>query len=713
MEVYGADTFPGFNGECLRLRAERHAGTRMIFFLPILMSAASVTAVTVMERRRVRLAAKTLPVSQPAPVGMQAPAPPASPALDVADDKGIRLRAGFVGSTLPHSEDEKRELAALRRGSVGLGLSTVGVFFPPLQLAGIALTMPEIKDEFADAWHALVHERRIRSSMVSSAFVVGSVAGGYFFTLTAGGWLIGLNRWLAAKAERESRQGLVENFSRLLDDVRVVYDGSETDIPAEQVRPGDVVVIRAGATTVLDGVVLEGFASVDQHLLTGELQPAELGPGDRVTASTPVLAGRALVRVELPRAGITAPRLGHAVADIDGYKKDLAERLETASDKAALPSLFLGLVAAPFVGLGGAMSMLMVSAAYRMKLYSPLSMLRQMDLAAGRGILVKDGRALERARTVDTVVFDKFAVRSMEKAQVVNIHSCAGFLDPEVLRLAAAAETNQTHPLARAILAAAEARSIAPPVVDHSEYVPGFGIEVRLGGRTVRAGSRRFMAAANLTVPPAIDRVEADARRNGHSVVYVAADGSLAGVIVLERVLREDCQTMIVRLRSRGLKIWLLSGEPEEATKQMASRIGADRHFSDRSTQEKAALIKQLQQEGSKICLVGDGVRDAAAHKSALVSVSLRGPATIAEDGAQMVILRGEITQLRQVFGLATEFAISSQALSFASSLPSFVIVGGTIFFGWGLLTNMLLYQVSIPFTLHRMAKTARSRQTR
>jgi Cu2+-exporting ATPase len=659
----------------------------MSFMLSLTAAAGVVTALAVSRRKPQRRLIDTLTQNR------------------LAQATGVQEIVDLLVSSGPKSEAEAKTFAELKRVSVGVGLGVAGLVFYPLQLVGVACLLPTMSWAFKSAYRHLAHERRVSMDVLTAIFLTGTITSGLFFSLLIGGWFVVLIRWLAIKTEDHSKQGIIDLFGQQIRSVWLLVDGVEVEAPVEQVGAGDLIVIHAGQMAPMDGVIVEGHASVDQHMLTGEAQPAEKGPGDRVLAATIVLAGRVVVQVEKTGDETTAAQIGRILTDTSDFKESLVTRATAFNDSVALPFILLSGLSLPFLGMEGALSVLMSTPGYRMVLYGPLSMLSYLHLAAQQGILIKDGRSLELLEEVDTIVFDKTGTLTLDQPHVSEIHACGGFTKERVLAYAAAAETKQSHPIARAILQAAAAQGISPAAVDASEYEIGYGIQVQLDGRTVRVGSRRFMEMHAIPIPPAVERLQKDVHDAGHSLVMVSVDGALAGALVLQPTLRPEAETIVRQLRTRGLQLYIISGDHEAPTQRLADHLSMDGYFAEVLPEDKADLVRQLQAEGRKVCFVGDGINDSIALKTANVSISLHGATTIAIDTAQIVMMEGNLAQLPAIFTLADEFAANMRVNFLAATLPSALILGGALFLGWGLTTSILLYQVSVPFALYNTVR--------
>ena len=328
---------------------------------------------------------------------------------------------------------------------------------------------------------------------------------------------------------------------------------------------------------------------------------------------------------------------------------------------------------------------------------APLGMLSWLTLCARHGILIKDGRALERMREVDTVVFDKTGTLTREVPEVVRIFSCGQYSEAQILAYAAAAEQRFTHPIARAILDKFHEGQRPLPKIDDSAYQIGYGITVGIAGETVRVGSRRFMAMEGIAVPASLRRELDRMPAGGHSFVHVAIGNVLAGALELQTSNRPEALEIVRGLRARGVKhLAILSGDHEQPTRALAEQLGMDRHFAEVLPQDKAHYIRLLQREGRVVCFVGDGINDAIALKQADVSISLRGASSIATDAAQVVFMEESLTKIIDLFDFSRGLASNVRRSWNLVLLPNLLCVAGVFGLGFNLWSSVFINNASV-----------------
>src|SRR5262249_7695875 len=296
-------------------------------------------------------------------------------------------------------------------------------------------------------------------------------------------------------------------------------DGVEVQVLMDRLQKGDIIVVNTGEVVPVDGCITEGMAMIDQHALTGESTPAEKGVGDRVFASTVMVAGKMYVAVEKSGSETATAQIAQIMNDTAGYKLASQHRGEQLADKAVIPTLAIGGLAWPTIGSQGAVAALNSDLGTGIRMAAPLGMLSTLALCAQKGILVKDGRALDLLCEIDTVLFDKTGTLTRERPEVGRMIAANGLDALEILRFAAAAEQRFHHPIALAVLQKAQEEGLPLPSTDATQYKVGFGITVGIDGHQVRVGSRRFMELEGIRLTPGVEDALDDAHREGHTMV--------------------------------------------------------------------------------------------------------------------------------------------------------------------------------------------------
>ena len=460
-------------------------------------------------------------------------------------------------------------------------------------------------------------------------------------------WCLSFGRVLVKKTQDDSKKLLLNAFGKQPRYVWLYRDGAEVQISLDRLQPLDVIVVNTGEVVPVDGIIAQGMAMIDQHALTGESTPAEKGVGDRVFAATLMVAGKILVQVEKSGNETASAKISQILNDTAGYKLSSQHKGERLADKAVIPTLAVGAVGMATMGPAGAVAVLNSDFGTGIRMAAPLAMLSSLALCANKGILVKDGRALELMNEVDTVLFDKTGTLTRERPEVGRMIASLGFAPEQILQFAAAAERKFHHPIALAILHKAQELGIELPPTDDTQYKVGYGITVGVEGHTIRVGSKRFMDLEGVEITPEVAAALEQSHLEGHTMVMVSVDGRLGGAIELHAAVRPEVRQIVQGLRDRGIKhIAIISGDHEAPTRKLAESLGMDRYFAQVLPADKADHVIALQKEGRKVCFVGDGINDSIALKQANVSISLRGASSIATDTAHIVFLEEGLSKL-------------------------------------------------------------------
>jgi len=581
--------------------------------------------------------------------------------------------------------------------SGALALSVAGALvYAPLGFVSIFPLAYVARYIFHDAYQTLFKKRQINASVADSVMLVGCLVTGNYLAACLGGWIYFIARKLVIKTEDHSRKSLISVFQEQPQVVWVLVNGSEIALPFKQLAVGDIVIFHAGQTVAVDGTIVNGQASIDERMLTGESQPAEKGIGDRVLASTMVLSGKIGVTVEKEGTATVAAQIGEILSRATDFKLTTQLRGEKIADGLAVPMLLLAAGAVPIIGLSGALVVLAGNAVYQVRILTPIGVLNFLKLAARNHILIKDGRVLELLNKVDTIVFDKTGTLTLNQPTVAGIYPLGDISENELLRYAAAAETKQTHPIAQALLAEARQRGLHLPALAEASYEVGYGLKVVIDDQIIRVGSARFMALEGIALPAAISERQAASHAAGDSLVLVAINQQLGGAIELRSTIRPEAKQMSAALRQRGMAMVIISGDQEGPTKKLAQELGIETYFAETLPENKATIVEQLQKQGKFVCFIGDGINDALALKQANVSISLRGASSAATDTAQIILMDESLNQLLQVFDVARAFEANIKTMLTVTFGPSAFIIGGAFILHLSLVAAIVLINAGL-----------------
>jgi Cu2+-exporting ATPase len=460
--------------------------------------------------------------------------------------------------------------------TASLPLAAIAQFvFAPLLPVSAALFAYTAIPSLRGAYQVLVKERRLGVDVLDSVVITGCLATLQVFPGAILTWCLSIGRYLVRRTEDNSKKLLLGAFSKQPRYVWLVKDGVEIEMPLHRLEKGDVVVVHTGEMVPVDGITVEGLAMIDQHALTGESTPAEKGVGDRVFASTVMVAGKVHVAVEKSGTATATAKIAQILNDSAGYKLSSQHKGEQLADKVVIPTLGLGGLAFATLGPSGAVAVVNSDVGTGIRMAAPLAMLSTLALCAQKGVLVKDGRALDLLCEVDTVLFDKTGTLTRERPELGRVIAANGLNSLQILGFAAAAERRFHHPIALAILQKAEEEGLRLPLTDMTQYKVGYGITVGIDGRRVRVGSRRFMELEGVPLTREIEGALDEVHREGHTMVMVAVDDELGGALELRASIRPEVRGIVQGLRERGIRhIAIISGDHEAPTRRLAEELG-------------------------------------------------------------------------------------------------------------------------------------------
>jgi len=612
-----------------------------------------------------------------------------------------------------HPEELDRLDLDLAICTASLPVAAIAQFaMPALLPVSAALFAYSAIPSFRGAYDVLVKERRLGVDVLDTIVVMGCLATQQVFPGAMLAWCLSVGRYLVRRTEDNSKKLLLGAFGKQPRHVWLVKDGAEIEMPLDRLDKGDVVAVHTGEMVPVDGIVVEGLAMIDQHALTGEAIPVEKGVGDRVFASTVMVAGKIHVAVEKSGSETATAKIAQILNDSAGYKLALQHKGERLADKAVIPTLCLGGLAFATLGPPGAVAVINSDLGTGIRMAAPLAMLSTLALCAQRGVLVKDGRALDLLCEVDTVLFDKTGTLTRERPEVGRVIAANGFRPLQILRLAAAAERRFHHPVALAILQKAAEEGLRLPPTDATQYRVGYGITVGLEGRRVRIGSRRFMELEGIGLTREVEAALDEAHREGHTMVMLAVDDELGGALELRASIRPEVRGIVRGLRERGIKhIAIISGDHEAPTRKLADELGMDRYFAQVLPADKAEYVEKLQREGRKVCFVGDGINDAIALKKANVSISLRGATSIATDTANVVFMEQSLGKLCELRDIARDLDRNVRNSWLMILGPNIACIAGVFTLGFGIgasvVTNNIAALAALANGLLPMRKVA------
>ncbi|HEX2141279.1 MAG TPA: heavy metal translocating P-type ATPase [Candidatus Limnocylindria bacterium] len=511
--------------------------------------------------------------------------------------------------------------------------------------------------------------------------------------------IMSLGHWLEMRSIMQAR-GALSALAELLPDTaeRVTPGGLET-VPLDALQTGDVVLVRPGGRVPADGKVAEGSADVDESMITGESRPVTRGPGDAVTAAT-VAAGGSL-RVRVTAVGDETALSG--IMRLVAAAQASSSRAQALADRAAAILFYVALVAGgltlaawsllgdPEEGLIRTATVLVIACPHALGLAIPLVIAIGTTLGARNGLLIKDRLALERARELEVVVFDKTGTLTRGRPVLAAAAPAAGVDEGELLEIAAAVEADSEHPLARAVVAAAQERGLRPPAVESFEALPGRGARARLRGVELRVGGPALLADAGAELPSEIASETEEWAAAGRTVLYVLRDGVVVGAMAMADEIRPESVEAVRRLHEMGLRVAMITGDAQSVADDVARRIGIDELAAQVLPADKAAAVQRFQAGGQRVAMVGDGVNDAPALAQADVGIAIGAGTDVAVESAGIVLVRDDPRDVPGAIELSrASYRKMIQNLAWATAYNAIAIpVAAGLFAPWGIVLAM------------------------
>ncbi len=566
---------------------------------------------------------------------------------------------------------------------------------PALAPLSAAVLLYSVIPTFQGAYDVVVKEKRLGVDLLDAVVVAACLATNQVLAGSILGLSLSVARKLVEHTERNSKRMLLSVFGKQARFVWLEVDGTVVETSLHQIKTGDIIVIHTGESVPVDGEVVDGMGMVDQHALTGESAPVEKVKGDKVFAATTMIAGKVRVAVTCAGEETTAAKLAQILNETSGYTLKAQSWAVQLADSAVLPTLALGALTLATRGVNPAVAVVNCDLGTGIRMAAPIAMLSTLNLAAQQGILVKSGRALERLREVDTFLFDKTGTLTRERPEVGRILTYDRYDETRILSWAAAAENKFSHPIAKAILDRFHHLNLPMPDTDETKYAVGYGVSVGVDGHIVRVGSARYLRHEGIKLPPELDHEVERVHDEGNSMILVGVDNALGGALELRAAERNEAQDVISGLRERGARhLAIISGDHQRPTERLARKLGMDRYFAEVLPQDKAQYVKTLQEEGRRVCFIGDGVNDSIALKQADVSISLRGASSIATDTAEIVFMEESLEKLLQVRDISTELHRNTRNSWYMIVGTNAVCIAGALFSNFGVMHSMVFNQV-------------------
>ncbi|MBI2953708.1 MAG: copper-translocating P-type ATPase [Chloroflexi bacterium] len=481
-----------------------------------------------------------------------------------------------------------------------------------------------------------------------------------------------LGRFLEALTRGRTSEAIRKLMSLQAKTARVIRDGQDVEIPADEVEVGEIVVIRPGERVPVDGIVMEGYSSVDESMITGESIPVEKKVGDQVIGGTINKAGAFRFRATKVGKDTALAQIIKLVEDAQGSKAPIQKLADWVAGHFILGVHLLALVVFAFwfflgyerfftpdssflltpgtlgeIGVFGfsllmSVTVLIISCPCAVGLATPAAMMAGTGKAAEHGILFKGADAVETATKLNAIVFDKTGTLTRGQPSVTDVVVGGDLSDKAVLHLAAVAEKNSEHPLGEAIVRGAVDAGLEVADADQFQAIPGHGVQAQFQGRDVLLGNRKLMRERNIDFDGLLGKAE-ELEKAGKTVMFVAVAGRPAGIIAVADTLKENSRDAVARLQRLGLQVLMITGDNRRTAEAIARQVGIDRVLAEVLPQDKAEEVKKLQAEGKRVAMVGDGINDAPALAQADVGIAIGSGTDVAKETGHVILMKEDL----------------------------------------------------------------------
>ena len=472
-----------------------------------------------------------------------------------------------------------------------------------------------------------------------------------------------LGHWIEMRSVRQA-SGALNELAKLMPDTaeRIRDDGSTEEVSVSKLQQGDLLLVRPGASVPADGEVDEGESDVNEAMITGESRPVGKSPGNQVIAGT--INGDGSLRVRVTATGDETALAG--IMRLVDQAQQSKSNTQVLADKAAGWLFYVALAVAVVTAIAWTIAVgfdveviarvatvLVIACPHALGLAVPLVVAITTAMGASNGILVRDRLALERAREIDMVIFDKTGTLTEGRFGVVGVATANGWQEEEALALTAAVEGDSEHTIAQGIRRAAEERELQLPGVSGFEAIKGRGVRASSNGHTVHVGGPRLLEMLDLNLPDTLTSFREEAQAKGQSVVYLAQEQKVVAAFALADVIRPESRQAIEQLHEMGVEVAMLTGDSEAVARSVAEELGIDHFFAEVLPEYKDQKVLELQKQGKRVAMVGDGVNDAPALTRADVGIAIGGGTDVAIESAGIILVKSNPMDVVKIVSLS------------------------------------------------------------
>ncbi|HCM90476.1 MULTISPECIES: heavy metal translocating P-type ATPase [Vagococcus] len=523
--------------------------------------------------------------------------------------------------------------------------------------------------------------------------------------------LITLGKYFEAVSKGKTSEAIKKLMGLAPKTAIIIREGKEVEISVDEVKTGDIIVVKPGEKIPVDGVIVSGTSAVDEAMITGESMPVEKKAGDKVIGAS--INKNGSFQFEATKVGkdTTLSQIIKLVEDAQGSKAPIAQLADKVSGVfvpivivlailAGLAWFFLGQESWIFA-LTITISVLVIACPCALGLATPTAIMVGTGKGAENGVLIKSGDALETTHKIKTIVFDKTGTITEGKPVVTDIVVAASLAEDKLLALSAAAEKGSEHPLGEAIVQAAAEKNLTLSPLDSFEAIPGHGIEVTIEGQMLILGNKKLMNQRNVTLGEFEERSNQLAQE-GKTPMYISNGSELLGIIAVADTIKPSSIKAIDKLHRMGIEVAMITGDNRRTAEAIAKQVGIDRVLSDVLPEDKANEVKKLQKEGKKVAMVGDGINDAPALAQADIGIAIGSGTDVAMESADIVLMRSDLMDVPTAIELshATIKNIKENLFwAFAYNTLGIPVAMGVLYLFGGPLLNPMIAGAAMSFS--------------
>ena len=530
------------------------------------------------------------------------------------------------------------------------GGTAAGLEFLPFDPAWVTIIISGIPMLYLAIWRVIYNPgiSKISSALLISIAMVAAIAIGDLFAAGEVAWIMAIGAILEEKTTERAKKGLKKLISLAPTQGRRIVNGKEEMIAAEEIKQGDTLRVLPGEIIPVDGIIINGETSVDQSIMTGESLPVDKVQGDEVFCGTINRFGAIDITATKVGQDSSLQKLIRLVQDAENKKAPMARIADKAASWLVPVALLIAVVAGLITkDIVRAVTVLVVFCPCALVLATPTAIMAAIGQATKHGVIIKSGEALEKMGKVDTIAFDKTGTLTYGRLEVSDIISFGSVSENELLSLTASAEAKSEHPLGKAIVTCAKEKALQIVESDVFQMTTGKGIYAEVNGKKLLCGNEKYLLDNGVSISKEVGQELERLRTQGKASILVAEGNICIGVIAMSDVLRPEAKGMVDRLHDMNTNIVLLTGDNEKTADYFASQVGIRQVRAQLLPEEKVSSITAIQNEGKEVCMIGDGVNDAPALKTASVGDAMGGLGSdIAVEAADIVLMSDDISKL-------------------------------------------------------------------